>query len=663
MKADLIEANSRIMSLKKEIESGNRVREEIELNYRHKVDQLSSEVQHKTEKIDDLEKHLKTMRKSERKHREAAVKARTTLDTYKTEMDEKYFSLEQEYEDFQTTTRSTEFELNQEISELNRALGDEQLALENLQAEFAVIKERNRELEQRHLEFESIKNSLEQEKIERVLAESKIKDLEYKLEGYGEFQDLSRVTVERLARFDEMEKECERLTTKNKQLYDLIGNKLLMEEQIYDLKSRLENADKEREELIELRVKIQALNEELEEWHKVAKDYIPKDFNVNPTALRMKIDEILQKDLQIANDSASARSERALMECEKDEMKTQTEIQKKQIDDLQRALKHHQSVLTRLQKKLQLVAKERDAYKQLLDNYEKDLTISSSSSINAPDSQTRLRIDNLEKTLAGYKEVCARLEQELEAVKASPSDIASSVVSMEQYEAMKRELNQIRYENERLRRRKDELELEFENRLLRATVMGGEDGTERPTNARKILHFSNNPASEAHRTHVIEIEKLQAEIERLKKKCKKLEEGNHELTTRLQDESMMTMNIKEMNQLQEKNKSLEAKNRHLKEIYKSMSQEFREVVYMLFGFRVDRVGNGLYRISSMYAENQDDFLNVRLNSEGSLDLLESQYYESLADMLQNTLNIHSSMPAFLSSLTLELFNRTTMCMM
>lgn len=263
--------------------------------------------------------------------------------------------------------------------------------------------------------------------------------------------------------------------------------------------------------------------------------------------------------------------------------------------------------------------------------------------------------------MAGYKEVCARLEQELEAAKLSPADFSSNIVSTDQFEAMKKELSQIRHENERLRRRKDELELEYENRLLRASVMGDQQ-TAQSSGSRKILHFNSNPASEAHHVHVVEIEKLQAEIERLKKKCKKLEDGNVELTTRLQDESMMTINLQDRNKLAEKNKSLEAKNKHLKEVYKSMSQEFREVVYMLFGFRVDRVGNGLYRISSMYADTPDDYLNVRLSPEGALDLLESQYYESLTEMIQTTLSLHNSMPAFLSSLTLELFNRTTMCM-
>lgn len=374
LKADLLEANSRILSLKKEIEHQNRLRAELELNYKHKIDQLTSEMQHKTTKIDDLEKHTKALRKSERKHREIAVKAQTELDTYKTEADERYFSLEQEYEDFQTSARATEYEYSQEVSELNRALNEEQMSMERMHAELSQLQTRNAELERRNTDVDAIKTALESEQQQRMLAESKIKDLEYELAGYGEFQNLAKVTKERMNRFDEMEREVERLTSKNKQLYELIGGKLLMEEQIYDLKSRLENADKEREELVQLRVKVQALETELEEWQKLSADYIPNDFNPGPMALRRKIDDILQKDLQIADDSATAKSDRALMECEKDEMKTQTELQKKQIEDLQRGLKHHQTILSRLQKKLQLVAKERDAYKQLLDNYEKDLT-------------------------------------------------------------------------------------------------------------------------------------------------------------------------------------------------------------------------------------------------------------------------------------------------
>lgn len=46
----------------------------------------------------------------------------------------------------------------------------------------------------------------------------------------------------------------------------------------------------------------------------------------------------------------------------------------KQIELLRRSLKSHQSVLAKLQKKLLLITAERDSQRQLLENYEKDLT-------------------------------------------------------------------------------------------------------------------------------------------------------------------------------------------------------------------------------------------------------------------------------------------------
>lgn len=53
----------------------------------------------------------------------------------------------------------------------------------------------------------------------------------------------------------------------------------------------------------------------------------------------------------------------------------------------------------------------------------------------------------------------------------------------------------------------------------------------------------------------------------------------------------MTMNIKEMNQLKAEIESLNGKLKKLKDCYKSANMEFRDVVYMLFGYRIDRIGS------------------------------------------------------------------------
>lgn len=115
-----------------------------------------------------------------------------------------------------------------------------------------------------------------------------------------------------------------------------------------------------------------------------------------------------------------------------------------------------------------------------------------------------------------------------------------------------------------------------------------------------------------------------------------------------------------INALREKIQSLESKQQHYKDIYRAASMEFREVIYLLFGYRVDRITSNNYRIASVYAESEDEYLNFRLNEGGELDMLENEYSHTLSDLVGNFLAVHNSMPAFLSSLTLELFNRSTM---
>uniref|UniRef100_A0A1B0GGT3 Mitotic checkpoint protein mad1 n=2 Tax=Lutzomyia longipalpis TaxID=7200 RepID=A0A1B0GGT3_LUTLO len=204
-------------------------------------------------------------------------------------------------------------------------------------------------------------------------------------------------------------------------------------------------------------------------------------------------------------------------------------------------------------------------------------------------------------------------------------------------------------DNERLRRRKDELELELEHRCLKGDFNADK---------LKVVHMSVNPAATAYENHLQEVEKLQAEIERLKRKIRKLEEDHDTMTMRLNESNNITMNMKELNTLRSQVASLESKNQHLKDVSKSSHQEFREVVYMLLGYRIDRTGNTNYRISSMYAENEGDYLNFRFN-DGVLDMLETEYSISLQDMMRTHLGAQNSLPAFLSALTLDLISRTT----
>ena len=97
------------------------------------------------------------------------------------------------------------------------------------------------------------------------------------------------------------------------------------------------------------------------------------------------------------------------------------------------------------------------------------------NSTNNPESQVRVRIEMLEKTLNGYKDLCGKMELELKEYKSNPEmEEPAPASNTEQFERMRKDFEMVRLENEKLKKRKNELELELENCLLRNTVNGGD---------------------------------------------------------------------------------------------------------------------------------------------------------------------------------------------
>ncbi|XP_055538131.1 mitotic spindle assembly checkpoint protein MAD1 [Wyeomyia smithii] len=649
MKADLIEARSRITMLKKEIEHQNTEMATTQLKNQHKISSLDKELKFNVKKVSDLEKHLSALRKREKTAQEELVKYKNQYNILKQTSGDQLYELRCTLKDLEQQYTIEKSELHSEVRDLNSQLVETEDQLSLTQEELDTYKEINETLQSKADSYVATKKELEQTKDKLAEAESRIKSLEYEVGSYEDWKNLSKLSTSRLANYAELEKEATRLKGESKNLHDVIGNKMLLEEQVASLKTRLENFEKNEIDAVALSVKVKDFEKELSDWRKLAVDFCPKNSACNPVAMRSQIERILQNDLILTSEKSSVKNEKSQIQTIIDETRAENEQLQKQLEDHKRALKNHQVMLHRVQKKLNLVAGERDCWKQLLDSYEKDLTINPST-MNSQEAQMRTRMEMAEKQLAGYRELNTKLESELQAAKSLPDSGMESALTSEQYEKLRREIDTLRLENERLKKRKDELELELENSTLRAEIN---------RDRYKVVRFEESPANEAYEAHKNEIEKLQAEIERLKIRNRKLEEGNDELTMRLND-SNMTMNVKDLNNLKAQVQSLEAKNQHIKEIYKAASNEFREVCYMLFGWRVDRVGNTNYRISSMYAESEEEYLNFRLNESGTvLNMLETAYSESITDMVSTHLGTHGSLPAFLSNLTLDLFNRTT----
>lgn len=99
------------------------------------------------------------------------------------------------------------------------------------------------------------------------------------------------------------------------------------------------------------------------------------------------------------------------------------------------------------------------------------------------------------------------------------------------------------------------------------------------------------------------------QVERLKLKIHKMEQGLE--GSRLAD---LTMSARDTNELKEQLKGAEAQNQRLKEYFKSTTQELRNVIYMLFGYKLDKLSNSQFKLISMYAESEHDEILFRVSA-------------------------------------------------
>lgn len=216
----------------------------------------------------------------------------------------------------------------------------------------------------------------------------------------------------------------------------------------------------------------------------------------------------------------------------------------------------------------------------------------------------------------------------------------------EQIARLKDEVEHLKNQNEKLRSRKEELEIQLESYMIGDdTLQGG-----------KIAHLANNPLSECLAERESLVEKLEQEIIKLKRKIKKLEEGIESSST----VTDLTINPQEVQDLKEQIKAYESQTNMLKDYFKHQMLEFRNVIYMLLGYKIDRTQNSLYKLRSMYAEHADDQLCFQVNKDGDLNLLENDYSATLESMINLHLRHQKSIPVFLSAITMDLFNSKTM---
>jgi mitotic spindle assembly checkpoint protein MAD1 len=604
---------------------------ELDVMYEDEKTRLIKQQERDRETIKLLEDQIASFRKQGIDGRdEHSERRQTTESAVRYKLKKRIVQLQEEYAELDDQFKKVELTHKKcaagerQISEL-----EAQLALAN--EESASLKDRIKSLEGKVLEDKYLKHQVELSEHRFTQAQQRIKMLELEKDKQ-QAQELQ---------FAEMKQEVAFLQYENRNLQDAVHNKLVLDKELTDLRSQKARFEEREQRLVKLEASHRHLESTLEHWYQVVHDNClglsQEKAIVGPELLRMKIESLQKKELLLAADKGHLESRLKTVEQEKRKIDTELCAARKQTEREKVINEERTNAIEHLQKRLQLVLSERDNYWSLLDMCP--------GVLNSQQQEQRSQIDALEKIVEGYCELVESLEGYLEkAVKGSGGiEYNDRIIKLE------KERSTLLQEKEQFMKRRDELKVKLENRAPK--------GNNKPKDI-KVLHFRMNPAALAEAQHENKLKFLEQECNRLRERVRVLEAGQTQDVTQAVNLNLAASNAQEVAELKGQLQSYEIRVKRMQETFKSTSQEFRDVCYMLLGYRIDRIKPKLYRLSSMYAESPNDHLLFELADNGP-DLFETPYTATLETFINLHLKHQRSVPVFLSAITIDLFSHQT----
>ncbi|GIY73955.1 mitotic spindle assembly checkpoint protein MAD1 [Caerostris extrusa] len=476
------------------------------------------------------------------------------------------------------------------------------------------------ELKEAQDKIKALENKIEANKDAALIISSRQKDLKL----LNELQKENRILKEEVAKYKE-------------------NNVMLYQEKMWSLQEKLTHAEKKCMAIAELQVENEQLRTKINQWEELFDD--KSSPYKSPTAFSRKLSQYQRNEAALTNKLSHLATHSETLE---KQIKDKEDIIKSlthKLEQAQQDISHQDSALKRSQRKILFLSKEKDHCRKLIDSYLSEATLSGIA-LNAA------QISHLEELNEEYKAALEKCDKEIEDLNKK---LKNSTNINECAEDVK-----LKEENAGLRTKITELEKkidEIKNKSLNkeASKEGSSSSNER------IVHLRFNPVANANRSYLENFHKLQEENDQLKKRIKVLEEEGvaaSDVTMKVQQKLKTEGADSTLQELKEKLASSERKLGFIIENARSKSTEFREAVYRLLGYRIDVPMAETYKLSHMYADSRDDFLLFKINSEG-IQLVETEYSKQVSDRMETYLHQYDSFPAFLASLTMDLFTQQT----
>ncbi|XP_061087210.1 mitotic spindle assembly checkpoint protein MAD1 isoform X2 [Conger conger] len=522
-----------------------------------------------------------------------------------------------------------------EIRELNHRIKNQEMQLAAQATENEGLQEQAQLQHKKYLEASQKYQSLQTSECLNSENELKIKELERRLALQEQDTVIVKNMRAELARVPDMERELKRLREENSYLRETKENSSLLKEETEGLRRKLERLEKIREDMVNLELEKEKLSTNLQAWENLSQT---TGLNISARALEKARTQLQNELLQLRTKSLEEQKKREQQE----------------------------ALVRRLQKRVLLLTKERDGMRAILESYDNELAASEYSpqltrrvreaedmlqKAQAHSSEMEAQVSKAQEEAGSYKLQAQTAEMELEVLKkqASSAENSSSVVG-EEVSSLRQKIEELETERGRLEEQKNVLEM----RLERHNLQGDYDPVKT-----KVVHFRMNPTSLAKQERQDEAEKLREECQRLREHVRTLQAGG---AVAAEEGAFNLPPSQEVLDLRRQMESAELKNQRLKEVFQKKIQEFRTVCYVLTGYQIDITTENQYRLTSVYAEHMEDSLLFKASGPagGSMQLLDTDFSRTLRELVELHLFHQNSIPAFLSSVTLDLFSRQTM---
>ncbi|KAI3964996.1 hypothetical protein MKW92_026276 [Papaver armeniacum] len=422
-------------------------------------------------------------------------------------------------------------------------------------------------------------------------------------------------------------------------------NSELLKEKLLEEKGRKDRAEAELLKLQEVLLDSKKLEDELMSWKSIDND-IPgiscaQDVLTKFAALQK---EVIMNMAKVGEVSASLKQmEVALEVAELGKQQTESEaaLAKEKADQAISEVKRLESMLHSVgeerdrlrsdalasKKQKHVEAETEPANGSLIQELEASLAIKESS------------IRELEKKLSEQKEVITRHSDEI-------------VVLNERLHNEARRIKSLEREGDRLR---------SEISLLESKLGHGDYSA----SSTKVLRMVNTLGVDNEAKHTIEA--LRTELEKAKEKLQAVEE----LKGKSDTGTYIDSNISEkLAQLKAQIATLEKREERYKTVFAEKISVFRRACCSLFGYKIlmdDHLRpNGIpvtrFTLQSIFAQGEDEKLDFEYES-GNTNLLDNEYtsQHEVAQQVGIFIKKYNSIPAFTANLTIESFNKRTIC--